>query len=1452
MSQTQEVTQTVNNDTSFPKAIPAAVEVTQHSDNVASLPNNRGNLARQIWNGMAKRWKQKKPPKILACGLNFEQQFEALTIATAQSTKNKQQVQKKRKPVINIRTLLILKAIADGKYDRLVSFEQKYQIQRNSEERNKLIKKYFKHGEFPKTFWFYKWLKPRWFRLEKRCVTFLYENEIEIDLFAVLTYIERQHLKDERASSTPGIKAFNDNYYVEDNKKCEELGSRPISALSGGSSNALFGESSNPSSSSSSESDSDGDSYHSSIPPKPFSSDDEDFVEEEEDEEKEVESEEKKSKDANSSDSDESDGEQQTPFNYKAINPQRNCTKEGIFSLNCKQRLNTGQYKNILRQAAEHPEICYKEYPRMFSEPGTLLVFNVEQVQRKWDLKDLSMAQSEVRADGWSWIKSTGASKREGTRDDPMPVVVDHFRGRNKDDGRLETELPFDLWQYTTTDNRYQLLHYLGNTENIAAGYPHGNSLKGIPISRSTRSNIQKLIKESVDQKPTDVVANYWREMEEDVARDLELTLVKGPRNEKQVQNARQRALNQARFSTNTIDNISTMGLRLRFPGYFLQTGKSKSSSSHPRSFIDVLGLTDTNLYVYFENPLLFEELGNVMKETGTPMKLYYDTKFRMGDFYLSILSWEHPYFKKQIVLAGYIHDDKGHPRHEDFFRRIWKNNERYLKGGRFVLVTDGEFRLTNIWPRLTNLYCFNHLTQNLERSLKGKGRKYKQICVKLFGELQKKETEKSFKKKLKRCLDVIDSKKASKIFKYYGNKLLNRSSRWAILKCKLPDETLLTNRAESVNAMIDRYKHKNSLFADEMLVILFFITQDQYGKIKKGYYRIPQGYVLADDYLDKARGEPRQAPAIPYVPALTEIVPFLKDKSSLPLMPGMQRTGPLVKNRGQSNPNTLNSMAKDLVLKKRVKQDADNEKLFQVLDLGDNYHAVYLKDRDLSKQNYTCSCSAKDCVHLRAVFLFLDIPPEDIPFIANRDPLQLLKRQRNKNRNETAAGRKAPRRGESTKDYRSEDEDEDDEDSGSAKRRKTNEEDHDEQQNDFHNFGSFDDNFYGAATQPSGTHEDEQYENSQDGVQVQAIIEAANVPRIEADERELRKEIKTKYELYKKISSPPELTQDAPQWWHEIATALNDILIYKEIFKPNFFNPLPVIPEGKAIVFVTADDYPCVCYREKANKVSVYSMDNVVPENTPEEMSFSAAHCVRDQQQEAVVNVFNSVDNVNGKHPLFLASLKLKILSDLAVKPEDVMFDLSEVEEYNFATLNEVRLIGDTNFETELKTFLVQMGATKNTISKAKQSFIQAVYNRRNLFGTEDELVFSKLLKVCGVDNEYNCPQCSVKTRRDHKIKTFIGTHSITNNSVAETIENVFNLRNVVMPEIRCPNEYDGKQCNAKWEISDIKYATPHPWVIPIGLANENTNRIFGFKELEQLPSKVQVTENTTALKYI
>uniref|UniRef100_A0A914ZGF8 Uncharacterized protein n=1 Tax=Panagrolaimus superbus TaxID=310955 RepID=A0A914ZGF8_9BILA len=206
---------------------------------------------------------------------------------------------------------------------------------------------------------------------------------------------------------------------------------------------------------------------------------------------------------------------------------------------------------------------CHKPYPHMFPEPGTILVFNVETVRAKWHLKKLIEAISETRCDGWSWTQSTGGKKR--VVDGEYIMKVDHFMGKNQNTGQAEKEQPFDCWQYTTPNQQWQLLHYLGDTTHIATGYPHKNSKTGKPYLRSCPSLLRNLMSESVTDKPT------------------------------------------------------------VYPGYFLP------ESDTPRSFIDTVGLTRTNLFIHMENPLIFEEMAKVIKETGMVMRLRYDTTFKMG-----------------------------------------------------------------------------------------------------------------------------------------------------------------------------------------------------------------------------------------------------------------------------------------------------------------------------------------------------------------------------------------------------------------------------------------------------------------------------------------------------------------------------------------------------------------------------------------------------------------------------------------------------------------------------------------------------------------------------------------------------------------------------------------------------------------------------------------------------
>uniref|UniRef100_A0AC34G018 SWIM-type domain-containing protein n=1 Tax=Panagrolaimus sp. ES5 TaxID=591445 RepID=A0AC34G018_9BILA len=161
--------------------------------------------------------------------------------------------------------------------------------------------------------------------------------------------------------------------------------------------------------------------------------------------------------------------------------------------------------------------------------------------------------------------------------------------------------------------------------------------------------------------------------------------------------------------------------------------------------------------------------------------------------------------------------------------------------------------------------------------------------------------------------------------------------------------------------------------------------------------------------------------PAQAFVPGMKEIANYIRDKSTLPLMPGMQPTGPMTPYMGTENPNVSNAMARELVERKRVEQSSRDERHFMVHDMSDKLFGVVVKDKNLSNKNYECNCHSKNCIHLRAVFLFLGIPPSEIPFIRNTDPLRSL--HGNRNKDEKQAGNKAPRKKETYKDYESEEE---------------------------------------------------------------------------------------------------------------------------------------------------------------------------------------------------------------------------------------------------------------------------------------------------------------------------------------------------------------------------------------------------------------------------------------------
>ena len=100
------------------------------------------------------------------------------------------------------------------------------------------------------------------------------------------------------------------------------------------------------------------------------------------------------------------------------------------------------------------------------------------------------------------------------------------------------------------------------------------------------------------------------------------------------------------------------------------------------------------------------------------PLFIYYDTVFKMGDFYVTSLVVKLSIFKEKPILPmGYmVHEKKDKVDHKRFMDNVGNyitpSNKKQI-----VLCTDMEYLYFNeIWPNVTHVLCWNHVRRALKQ----------------------------------------------------------------------------------------------------------------------------------------------------------------------------------------------------------------------------------------------------------------------------------------------------------------------------------------------------------------------------------------------------------------------------------------------------------------------------------------------------------------------------------------------------------------------------------------------------------------------------------------------------------------------------------------------------------------------------------------------------------------
>jgi hypothetical protein len=163
--------------------------------------------------------------------------------------------------------------------------------------------------------------------------------------------------------------------------------------------------------------------------------------------------------------------------------------------------------------------------------------------------------------------------------------------------------------------------------------------------------------------------SKIYRKMFDNMPRDIRIHAVHGPRDLKQVQNEMLNAKQKLRLTRDSLYNVHVRA----FDGNFV-----KIIVTFPELII--IGWDDN-----------LAEVFNSLLGIAEPVGVFYDTTFKLGDYYVSILSFEDPEFvnKRTIPLFYMIHERKTFETHDTFLGEVRKFFPRLLKTKNVFIVTD-------------------------------------------------------------------------------------------------------------------------------------------------------------------------------------------------------------------------------------------------------------------------------------------------------------------------------------------------------------------------------------------------------------------------------------------------------------------------------------------------------------------------------------------------------------------------------------------------------------------------------------------------------------------------------------------------------------------------------------------------------------------------------------------
>ena len=530
--------------------------------------------------------------------------------------------------------------------------------------------------------------------------------------------------------------------------------------------------------------------------------------------------------------------------------------------------------------------------------------------------------------------------------------------------------------------NNYVLIHYLGD-EKTFIPFAHRNKKNNTdqPFIRTCPSTIERIKNEC---KTTTAKKVYRNNIMTNHSPSYQSVFQ--PKNYQQVENLRNKYLKQQRISHDSLYNIHELAIDLPEFVHRIET--------HP-DLLCICGHND-----------IMEEFDRVLTlDSESPQLISYDTTFRLGDFYVSVLSFRHTLFIECPVIpaAFLIHERKFRECHEKFFFECVKHVPTLCKAFK-PIVTDDEKGIVEsikkVFPNLMWLRCWNHLFQDVRRWLRNHGAPSQDVEV-YVGNLRKlfhKPSESEYQVEL----DEVSKKWSAPFGEYYKKNIhpqIMFIGRWALEKVGLynPYSGITSNQSEGLNHVLKTLNDWREMSVDCLMLSLYYLQEYYLSEISRGQNELGIYHVHS-----RFKGSFASVPMsqVRFYPP-EEIVSRIKGELD-ELTESHKKCINLEENEELPSSFSKESRARKLIEDGKLVHNA-HLKVFTVAGSTGHY-VTTLHPKE------SCTCPAKkDCYHIIAAKLSIGMNVESKkPAYVNLTQL----RRNSRSKKEKKSGRKRPREG--------------------------------------------------------------------------------------------------------------------------------------------------------------------------------------------------------------------------------------------------------------------------------------------------------------------------------------------------------------------------------------------------------------------------------------------------------